>query len=216
MNKSLKTLHEDKSNVASSFTNSITSMKKGVIPTAGTRVIDLNEKPKTLKYTPVQSIPRSSSASHFEKEGTDVIHDNPAPLTPLTSNIPPQRGVIPSSTIAHTKSLDNEVNRNVGGGNIIHVTVNNFMAPLNNVNNVIQTTTSNLINDKSNVQSSKSKRDNLSMSSSDRKQENNNTKGGNYPTETNINQAEPYSKILTDPAVDKSKYFLYRRSIIQT
>jgi len=134
MNKSLKALHEEKPALSTSYSGS--TIKKGTMPTGGTRVIDLNEKPKALKFVQPQSIPRSSSASTFEKEGTDVIHDNPAPLTPLTSSIPAQRSVLSgSSTTAGNDESDK--NRNMQG-NIIHVTVNNFMAPLNNVNNVIQ------------------------------------------------------------------------------
>lgn len=128
MNKSLKALHEEKPALSTSYSGS--TIKKGTMPTGGTRVIDLNEKPKALKFVQPQSIPRSSSASTFEKEGTDVIHDNPAPLQPLTSSIPAQRSVLSGSSTTAGNSQQQ--------GNIIHVTVNNFMAPLNNVNNVIQ------------------------------------------------------------------------------
>ncbi len=100
MNKSLKTLHEEKSNPSPNPTNlKATSTKKGVTPTAGTRIIDLNDKPKISK-TP-QTMPRSSSATQFDKEGTDVGHD-PAPLTPLSSNIPPQRNILQGSSLSQT------------------------------------------------------------------------------------------------------------------
>jgi hypothetical protein len=103
MNKSMKTLHEEKG--SSSLNSSYSTLLKKTVPN---KVVDFTEQPpqqssgsKNYKYQPTQNLPRSSSASTFEREDPNE----------KVSNI---------------------------NGNIIHVTVNNFIAPLNNVNNIIQ------------------------------------------------------------------------------
>ncbi len=101
LNKSLKTLHEDKNAPAgNALNNSYSAIIKKTVPS---KVIEFSEQPlKGIKFgnQTNSTLSRSSSAQQFEREEE----------APKISNI---------------------------NGNIIHVTVNNFIAPLNNVNNVI-------------------------------------------------------------------------------
>lgn len=170
MNKSLKTLHEDKG--SSSLNSSYSTLLKKTVPN---KIVDFSEQPpssnsKTHKYTPSQSLPRSSSASTFERE-------DPSEKEHKISNI---------------------------NGNIIHVTVNNFIAPLNNVNNIIQPN----YMENSRPQSENSKKQDSNDFEKIRVPLNNiqNNEKKEHAKENNelLATNESYNKILNDPNADKS------------
>jgi len=90
-------------------------------------------------------------------------------------------------------------------GNIIHVTVNNFIAPLNNVNNLIQPVTNNFIQE-TNVRPSSQQGKKPSETDLEKYRvplnQNHTKKDSNIPDLLGTNDS--FTKILNDPNIDKS------------
>lgn len=205
LNKSLKTLHEEKGSLSSSYS----AILKKTVPS---KLVDFSEptpnsnaqqggsakRGKGLNNSIQNSkpgMPRSSSASTFERDDSAFVNNSP------------------------DKREQNYQNIN---GNIIHVTVNNYIAPMNNVNNVINNSA---LTDESTRFSgkklSKKDRDELqdSMTTNGSGQKPKNGRGENSGSKGTIsntvsdilNSNDSFNKILNDPNVDKSKK--YRKSI---
>lgn len=192
LNKSLKTLHEDKTGFGISQS---ATLKKSGIPTGGTRTIDLNEKPRSTKVSQSQHFPRSSSASNFEKDGIDIL-ENPSPLAPMTSNIS-GRGAAGSSSGDSDRAISKVT---------MNLAANNFLGPMTSVNNVTQSSSS---FDRSVNQGGKLKQSGSTSQLDKRGDGLESSKGINSSTGTLLNPRDSLPKTQAESNSDRGKKLRY-------
>lgn len=203
MNRSLKTLHEEKPNLNNSHSS---AMRKGAVPIGGTRTIDLNDtSSKNGKVPQPQTMARSSSASQFEKEGSD-FKDTTSPLAPTSSNIIGGKGGLVNSNSAIGLGLG-ETEKNLAMKGTLNFS-NGSTTLMKDQSNSLSQSSGGL--DKYLPQGHKGKHQSLSMSGLEKKADTDvmieNLRTLTDSTGLSVSINDSFSKVLSNPSVDKSKF----------